>query len=280
MAGDWIRLYRDARDHEVFQDDWLWRLFSWCLLSANFRPGSWKGTPIAVGQFVTGRTSGAESLHVTPSKFYRGLQKLVELGCVTLEANSNWTTVTICNWKSYQTSSSPERTANEQPVNSERTADEQQMNTIEEEQEFKKDLNTHAGGAIVAGMIPRSEAFGRFMRTYPRPTAPEATWEVWQAKVYAEAMRQEKPDAEIEEMIVRAAQEFRDSPAGKPPDGSQDYRPAAAKWLQGNCWEEPRELWQQPNGKVTTKSRQPAKPKIRPLEVDQQIGKQLQDLMK
>lgn len=142
--------------------------------------------------------------------------------------------------------------------------------------------NTHeeAKKEIQTGMLRRSEGFSRFMEAYPRPSAPEAAWVEWQGKVYTEAMRHGKPDAEIEEMIVSAAQEFRDSPAGKPPDGSQDYRPAAAKWLQGNCWEEPRELWQQPNGKATTKSRQPPKPKIRPLEVDQKIGQQLQDLMK
>lgn len=141
-------------------------------------------------------------------------------------------------------------------------------------------LKTQESGEALTGMYARSPLFEQFIKIYPRASAPEAAWVEWQAKVYTEAMRHGKPDAEIEEMIVRAAQEFRDSPAGKPPDGSQDYRPAAAKWLQGNCWEEPRELWQQPNGKVATKSRQPAKPKIRPLEVDQKIGQQLQDLMK
>ena len=119
------------------------------------------------------------------------------------------------------------------------------------------------------------------MEAYPRASAPEAAWEVWQAKVYTEAMRHGKPDAEIEEMIVRAAREFRDSPAGQAPESGQDYRLAAAKWIQGNCWEEPRKLWQQPNGKsIPAKTRQPPKPKINPLEVDQKIGQQLQDMMK
>lgn len=266
-SGDWIRLYRDARDHEVFQDDWLWRLWSWCLLSANFRPGSWKnGQTVLPGQFITGRASGAESLRVSPSKFYRGLQRLVEMGCITTEANSNWTTVTICNWSSYQASASPQRTASEQPADNQRTTNEQPADTIEEEQEFKNlDKHTQAKADRLTGMVIRSEGFNRFMKVYPRPTSPEAAWEAWQAKVYTEVMRHGKPDAEIEEMIVSAAEEFRDSPAGQPPSNGDDYRLSAHKWILGNCWEESRALWQQPNGKRPQRRNEPTKPKIQPL---------------
>lgn len=48
----------------------------------------------------------------------------------------------------------------------------------------------------------RSEAFNRFMAVYPRPKAPEAAWQVWQAKVYQLAMSLNRPDAEIEEMLI------------------------------------------------------------------------------
>src|SRR5258706_545114 len=36
--GDWIKLHRCLLDSAVFQDDWLCRLFVWCLLKANFAP--------------------------------------------------------------------------------------------------------------------------------------------------------------------------------------------------------------------------------------------------
>lgn len=130
MEGDWLRLYRSLLDHEVFQDPWLLKLFIWCLLKANYKPSKFQGQPVGVGQFVTGRHRAAEDLGVTASKWYRGMQKLSEspFSVISLESNSKWTTVTVCNYSTYQN----KRSKSEQQTNSKRTASEQQTNTIEE----------------------------------------------------------------------------------------------------------------------------------------------------
>jgi hypothetical protein len=120
-------------------------------------------------------------------------------------------------------------------------------------------------------MVIRSEAFERFIKAYPRPASPESAWKVWQEKIYSEAMRHGKPDEQIENEIVSAAEEYRTSPSGQAPEGGQDYRPSAAKWLQGNCWEESRELWQQPNGKEQKQSRKKASTKTAD-EINQFFG--------
>lgn len=131
MDRDWLRLYRRLLDHEVFQDPWLLKLFIWCLLKANFKPSTFHGEPIGVGQFVTGRHRAAEDLGVSPSKWYRGIQRLCEppYSVITATPNSKWTTITVCNYSTYQYKPSK----GEQQVNSKRTASEQQVNTIEEE---------------------------------------------------------------------------------------------------------------------------------------------------
>lgn len=95
----------------------------------------------------------------------------------------------------------------------------------------------------------RSEAFNRFMAVYPRPRSPEAAWQVWQAKVYQLAMQLNRPDAEIEEMLIAKAAEYRDSPAGMPPPNGSDYRPNPNTWLLDHKFEESAEVWREPNGK-------------------------------
>lgn len=126
MNDSWVKLYHATLDSAVMQDDWHFRLFMWCLLKANYRAAGFRGVTVDPGQFVTGRNTGADALNVSPSKFYRGLLTLQDkYNCITVEANSNWTTITICNWKTYQSDGEK----SEQQVNSERTASEQQVNS-------------------------------------------------------------------------------------------------------------------------------------------------------
>lgn len=138
MAGDWIKLHRSLLDSEQMTDDWLCRLFIWCLLRANFEASMFRGQSILPGQFITGRISAAAELHVSPSKWYRGIQRLELMGCIAVEANSNWTTITICKWKTYQLTAEK----SEQPADSQRTAGDttsgQPADTIKEGKNAKK----------------------------------------------------------------------------------------------------------------------------------------------
>lgn len=140
MAVGHVLIHREAMDHPVFQDDWLWRLFCWCIMSASYKDGRNKR-----GSFTTGRNIGSAMLGVSPSKFYRGLHKLQELGCITIEVNSNWTTLTVCNYETYQSSEFDKRTASEQRADSKRTASEQRADTDRNKsirEEGKKGIET------------------------------------------------------------------------------------------------------------------------------------------
>lgn len=121
MRGDWIRLHRQVIDSQVFSDHKLLAVWIWCLCKAGYKTRFFQGQKVEPGQFVTGRQAGSESLGMSPSAFYRSLQKLQDWGQIKLEANSKWTTVTICNWRTYQDDSSAARTASEQRADSERT---------------------------------------------------------------------------------------------------------------------------------------------------------------
>lgn len=119
MAGrnDWIRVPRSVIDCGFWDDDWLVRLWLWCRIKANFAGGEWRGQKIQRGQFVTGRHSAAEELRVSPSKFYRGIHSLEKFGALKVDANSNWTRITVCDYETYDSEQSANRTDSGQLAN-------------------------------------------------------------------------------------------------------------------------------------------------------------------
>lgn len=171
MAGDWLRLYRKSLDSRVFSDDWLWRLWCWCLMKANWKT-TWKeGRELQPGQFTVGRSEAANQLAVSPSRLYRGLHTLRDWGQIRLEANSRFTVVTVCNWKSYQPEDGADRTAGEQPVNSQRTAGEQPADTPISKGRREEDKDT-----------PPTPPRGKSGEDPPLPFASQnfrITWEEW-----------------------------------------------------------------------------------------------------
>lgn len=169
MAGNWVKVYRSLMDSAVWHDEWLVKLWIWCLMKANHSDGSFRGTPVKRGEFITGRNTAADELGVTPSKWYRGVEKLSKLGNITLESNNSWTKVSVCNYKTYQDASDADRTADEQRTNSERTADEQRTNTIEEEQEQQEGKNT---------LSPSRRSGFNFPQCWSDRCAEQ--WELWQ----------------------------------------------------------------------------------------------------
>lgn len=150
----YAKLPRSVIDHEVMRDDWLFRLYGWCLLKANWKPRH----GLQIGQFITGRFAGSECLGVSGSKFYRGLKKLEAMGLIQTQPNNKNTVVTLCFIDTYEEPELHKRTTteqaveqavnnatgdsvngydtssqiSEQPANNERTTSEQPADTIEE----------------------------------------------------------------------------------------------------------------------------------------------------
>ncbi len=112
MAGDWVKLYRSLMESDIWHDEWLVKLFVWCLLKASFRDSAFKGKTIERGQFVTGRLRASEELDVSPGKWLRGIEKLVRAGCISTKSDNQFTVITVCNYESYQDGLSQGGTAN------------------------------------------------------------------------------------------------------------------------------------------------------------------------
>ena len=130
--GGWVKLYRSLLDHPVWSHHNAARTLTWIFMRVNWKVGYYKGNPVPRGSLITGRHAGSEAVGLSPSTFQRALDKLVELGCITIKADNQKTIVTLCNYERYQGDEQSERTADGQRMDSERTADGQRMDTIEE----------------------------------------------------------------------------------------------------------------------------------------------------
>ena len=128
MASDWIKLHRKSLDSRVFSDPFLWQLWCWCLMKANWKRG-WKlSREIPPGSFATGELSAAEQLNVSGSKWRRGIKKLQEFGMVEAKATNRFTVISVVNWAKYQ----DERRTGDEPVTNQRRTGDEPVTTIEE----------------------------------------------------------------------------------------------------------------------------------------------------
>ena len=98
----YIKLHRKILDNGVFADAELLKVFVWCILKANTTSNVVYGRKVDVGQFLTGRLTASEELHIKPSTIYKRLQKLKQQGYINLNSTTKNTLVTVINYKSYQ----------------------------------------------------------------------------------------------------------------------------------------------------------------------------------
>jgi len=231
MAGDWIKLHRKILDSRVFSDEKTLKVFVWCLCRANYRDQFFKGESLPAGSFATGRITGSQECAMHSSSFYRALKRLEDWKIIETKSNSKWTTVSVCNWQIYQSIEVPDRTANEQQMNSQRTTGEQLANTIEEGKEFKERKNTGRKRACVSDFEEHSDTFQQFWDAYPsiRKTGKRAAWLAWQKAI-------KRADATT---ILEASAAFAGSPLGQ-----SRFCPSPAPWLNQDRWEDDRTAWQ------------------------------------
>lgn len=101
MPG-FVELWREYLDHEAFQDADLWRLYSWCLMSANYLPAVYRGVALEPGQFVIGRLADSQRLKIPEATFYRRMKALEKMGLISQKANKQFTVVTVLDKRPFE----------------------------------------------------------------------------------------------------------------------------------------------------------------------------------
>jgi len=111
MQG-YIKLHRKILDNGVFADAELLKVFVWCILKANTTPNVVYGRKVDVGEFITGRITASEELHLKPSTIYKRLQRLKAQGYIDISSTTKNSLITVVNYKSYQLDDKPKKKRN------------------------------------------------------------------------------------------------------------------------------------------------------------------------
>jgi len=106
----WIKLYRKSVHSQVFQNEGLWKVWTWCLLKANHED-NWasiktgKGnTEVLVkrGQFIFGRKTAAKELKMPGRTVHYRMLKLADMQNLAIQTDTHYSKVTVLNYDAYQ----------------------------------------------------------------------------------------------------------------------------------------------------------------------------------
>ena len=145
-----VKLFRQSIDSQVFANADLWKVWTWCLMKANYKD-NWvpittgKGeTEVAIkkGQFIFGRNIAGKELRMKPFSVYKRMLKLKTIGNLNIQSHTHYSIVTINKWEAYQIQTNEEEQPKEQLGNNKGTAREQLGNTNKKEKKEKKEKNS------------------------------------------------------------------------------------------------------------------------------------------
>lgn len=141
MAGS-IKLFRQFRDWEWYQDENVKSVFIELLLTANYKDLRWQGKVVKRGQLITSRAKLAAYLGKTEQNIRTALGKLQSTGEIELKATNKYTLITICKYDYWQSQNGYEQPTINQPTNQQVTNEQpttnQQLTTSKESKEYKE----------------------------------------------------------------------------------------------------------------------------------------------
>ncbi|XLP21942.1 Replication protein O [Bacillus toyonensis] len=217
MTG-WIKLHRKIMHNPIFHDFQLYRLWSICLMSANHAKGQVviDGNVVGIeeGQFVIGRFSLYDLYNrgLSPKDKVRGektpyrwLEKLENLGYLTLEKTSKYTVVTIVNWGFYQGSDQESDHQVDQQMTIKRPTDDHQMTTNKNVKNDKNDKNekkknTSRHKYETCDMNAAKYLFEKIKENNPKQKEPSA-FDSWANEVRLMRERDKRDLQEIKDVI-------------------------------------------------------------------------------
>lgn len=101
-GGGWVKLHRKLLEWEWYEDAHMVHLLVHLLLTATHEDRKYKGLTIRRGQLVTTIKELADALGTPESSTRLRIKRLKSCGFISIKVAHNKTTITICNYDSYQ----------------------------------------------------------------------------------------------------------------------------------------------------------------------------------
>ena len=110
--SDWIKLHRKLDRSPLMENAELLRLWIHLLLNAAYEPKTLlNGVKLQPGQLLVSHQRLADKLRLNKGVTHRMLKVLRNCNAIETQAQRSYTIVTICNWDTYQSSSTDKRNA-------------------------------------------------------------------------------------------------------------------------------------------------------------------------
>ena len=146
MQGDYIKLNRKILEWEWWGDIKTYRVFTYCLLQANWKERSWNGMAIERGSFPTSLPRIAKDCSLTENEVRTALKHLKSTGEITDKPFNKFRIITVSNYDLYQCDNRQvhsQITDKSQAVNRQTTgksqANHRQLTALEEGKNRKKE---------------------------------------------------------------------------------------------------------------------------------------------
>jgi len=173
----YVKFYRKSVESRAFQNEGLWKVWSWCLLKANHKKcwvpvNTGRGeTEIKVepGQFVYGRKTASKELKMPESSIRNRIVKLKKMQNLTVKPDTHYSIITIMNWGIYQSSDIIE----DRQKDNQRTGKGQPKDTDKNDKNDKNDKKKEN--------IYTSD-FEIFWKTYPLKVGKGGCYKTWNDK--------------------------------------------------------------------------------------------------
>lgn len=134
MGAGKIWLDRKILDWEWWNDINTFRLFTYCLLKANWKDSKFQGVDVPRGSFVTSVTNLANNTNLSVRQIRTAISHLKATGEVTVKRHAKFSVVIVNNYNRYQSSD----TLNDSDVTVKRHSSDTVATTIEESNKDNK----------------------------------------------------------------------------------------------------------------------------------------------
>ena len=140
MEG-WVKIFRKRTEWEWYRDGNTKDLFLHLLLTANREGKSWRGVRVERGQRLTSRAVLAAETGMSEGQVKRSLEKLIATNNLTTKATNKYTIITVCNFESYQDSTSDsDQQSDQQPDQpADHKQEEKKINIYSQKKELSKE---------------------------------------------------------------------------------------------------------------------------------------------
>ena len=135
--GGWVKIHRKILKWEWYDEPNVWRIFTHCLLKANYKDKEWRGISIKRGSFITSYANLSKETKLSVQQTRTAIAKLESTGELTIKTSNRNTMVIINNYSEHQSINEPgtsQSTINQRSIN-------KQSTTTKKDKKEKKEKN-------------------------------------------------------------------------------------------------------------------------------------------